>query len=187
MSRFSFAHLLGRGPSQDAPPGTPPANPPGQQGQIPPTLNMPPAGGNAPPAPGQIDPAAAAAAAQQAAIDQAVAAAVGAARTEAAAAERQRCGEILSAPEAAGNLVMACHLAFETDLSAQAAISALRAVPAPAPKGNPNALLQQDQAPQPKIGGAVDGGGQDDAATSAAIINTMRSFGMHPAGPVKEG
>ncbi len=174
---FNFLHLLGGGQPAPANPGA----------QTPPTLQIPPPGGNAqPPAP---DPAAVAAAAQQqAAIDQAVTAAVTTARAEATAAERQRCGEILSAPEAAGRIVMACRLAFETDMPAQAAIGAMRVMPAPAPPGNPLALQQQNAAPQPNVGPAADPGkGDDDAAASAAIINTMKAFGMHPAGQTKEG
>jgi hypothetical protein len=45
----------------------------------------------------------------------------------AASAERARCAAIFAAPEAAVNLSLAAHLAFETDLTAKQAVGALRA------------------------------------------------------------
>lgn len=48
----------------------------------------------------------------------------------ACADERQRCAAIFASPEAQGRIAMACELAFNTELSAEAAIGIMKATPA---------------------------------------------------------
>ncbi len=98
-------------------------------------------------------------------------------------AERARCAAIFAAPAAAGNLVLACHLAFETGLSARQAVGLLKSA-APGqgeapPKGNPRALQQMNASQQPQIGPGGDGGASGaDAKLAAQVLSNMAACGL---------
>ncbi|WP_372396910.1 hypothetical protein ABMY26_22735 [Azospirillum sp. HJ39] len=105
----------------------------------------------------------------------------------AAPGERERCAAIFAAPAAAGRVQLAAHLAFNTDLTVEAACAALEAapagasVPAPAPAGNPLALAAMDAHPTPTVGAATDAGSlSDDDKAAAAVLASMAAVGLIP-------
>lgn len=80
---------------------------------------------------------------------------------EGATAERARCKAILGAKDSKGREEMAQHLAFETDMAADAAIALLGKSPAKADAPAKSASAPRLSVPQP----SVDAGGpQDDQA-----------------------
>lgn len=124
-------------------------------------------------------PAAAGAAESDAAAATAATAATEAAVSKAVADFRDRCAAIFADKAAAGNVGLACHLAFETDLTAAQAIKALAVAPAPA-KGDRLSTAMTTLG-NPTIG--PDGG--SDATTEVATagwdkaigrVNTRRGF-----------
>lgn len=89
-------------------------------------------------------------------------------------AERRRCAAILSAPEAAGQVVLACHLAFNTGLSAAAAIGTLKATaPAATPaggKGKLAAAMGAQRQPHLGAGGAAASTPEDAGREMVALM-----------------
>jgi hypothetical protein len=60
--------------------------------------------------------------------------------------EKARCAAILKSPEAKGREAMAMHLALKTDVPADAAIQALRTVPAAAPVAAAVSVIDEERA-----------------------------------------
>lgn len=88
-------------------------------------------------------------------------------RADGATAERERIALITTASEAEGRLALAQHLAFETDMAAEAALKALAAAPLAAPPGRPSRLAAAMAVTrQPNVG---DGGGEQDPDGRQAI------------------
>lgn len=104
----------------------------------------------------------------------------------AAPGERERCAAIFAAPAAAGRVQLAAHLAFNTDLTVEAACAALEAAPAgatmpSASTGNPLALAAMDAHPTPTVGAATDAGSlSDDDKAAAAVLASMAAVGLIP-------
>lgn len=102
----------------------------------------------------------------------------------AAPGERERCAAIFAAPAAAGRVQLAAHLAFNTDLTVEAACAALEAAPigATAPgasTGNPLALAAMDAHPNPTVGASTDVGSlSDDEKAAAAVLASMVAVGL---------
>ncbi|WP_049976055.1 hypothetical protein [Azospirillum sp. B506] len=102
----------------------------------------------------------------------------------AAPSERERCAAIFATPAAAGRVQLAAHLAFNTDLTVEAACAALEAAPigAPAPSastGNPLALAAMDAHPNPTVGASTDAGSlSDDEKAAAAVLASMAAVGL---------
>ena len=104
----------------------------------------------------------------------------------AAPSERERCAAILAAPAAAGRVQLAAHLAFNTDLTVEAACAALEAAPigvtapgASTPTGNPLALAAMDAHPNPTVGASTDTGSlSDDEKAAAAVLSSMAAVGL---------
>ncbi|MGA1860330.1 hypothetical protein VH569_30470 [Azospirillum sp. 11R-A] len=102
----------------------------------------------------------------------------------AAPSERERCAAIFAAPAAAGRVQLAAHLAFNTDLTVEAACAALEAAPigATAPgasTGNPLALAAMDAHPNPTVGASTDAGTlSDDEKAAAAVLASMAAVGL---------
>lgn len=98
--------------------------------------------------------------------------------------ERERCAAIFAAPAAAGRVQLAAHLAFNTDLTVEAACAALEAAPigATAPgasTGNPLALAAMDAHPNPTVGASTDAGTlSDDEKAAAAVLASMAAVGL---------
>ena len=92
---------------------------------------------------------------------------------EARAAERARCRAIFAAPAAAGNVALAAHLAFDTDLTAEQAIGAL----ALGGKSGGGLAARMQSAPNPTLGAGnpakPDAGSPD--ALAAQIIAAART------------
>ncbi|MGG5811463.1 hypothetical protein [Falsiroseomonas sp. CW058] len=93
-------------------------------------------------------------------------------------AERARCAGIFSAPEAAGNVALAAHLAFETDLPAAAAIGALRA----AGTGGRRGLADRMAAETPPRLGADGGAGTPGRDTPEGNADFVLNAGRRPRG-----
>lgn len=110
--------------------------------------------------------------------EEASAQAIAAAVRQAVAAERKRCAAIFAARSAAGNVPQACVLAFNTNLSAKAAIAVLDSGGAspPAKGGALSAAMRGVQVPALGGGGADDG--DDDAVKmlSAAVSRTIKDM-----------
>ncbi len=106
----------------------------------------------------------------------------------AAPSERERCAAIFAAPAAAGRVQLAAHLAFNTDLTVEAACAALEAAPigaitpgASTPTGNPLALAAMDAHPNPTVGASTDTGTMsDDEKATAAVLSSMAAVGLIP-------
>ncbi|CBS88714.1 hypothetical protein [Azospirillum lipoferum] len=104
----------------------------------------------------------------------------------AAPSERERCAAIFAAPAAAGRVQLAAHLAFNTDLTVEAACAALEAAPigatapgASTPTGNPLALAAMDAHPNPTVGASTDTGSlSDDEKAAAAVLSSMAAVGL---------
>lgn len=100
----------------------------------------------------------------------------------AAPGERERCAAIFAAPAAAGRVPLAAHLAFNTDLTVEAACAALEAAPitaAPAPTGNPLALAAMNAHANPAVGPATDTDSlSDDDKAAAAVLASMAAVGL---------
>ncbi|AWB07499.1 hypothetical protein A6A40_20965 (plasmid) [Azospirillum humicireducens] len=104
----------------------------------------------------------------------------------AAPGERERCAAIFAAPAAAGRVQLAAHLAFNTDLTVEAACAALEAAPigatapgASTPTGNPLALAAMDAHPNPTVGASTDTGSlSDDEKAAAAVLSSMAAVGL---------
>lgn len=102
----------------------------------------------------------------------------------AAPSERERCAAIFAAPAAAGRVQLAAHLAFNTDLTVEAACAALEAAPigATAPgasTGNPLALAAMDAHTNPTVGASTDTGSlSDDQKAAAAVLASMAAVGL---------
>ena len=84
----------------------------------------------------------------------------------AASAERARCAAIFAAPEAAANLSLAAHLAFETDLTAKQAVGALRAGGMAAEQPRRSSLSERMER-QPKANLGTGGNAGPDMSTAA--------------------
>lgn len=106
----------------------------------------------------------------------------------AAPSERERCAAIFAAPAAAGRVQLAAHLAFNTDLTVEAACAALEAAPigatapgASTPTGNPLALAAMDSHPNPTVGASTDTASMsDDQKAAAAVLASMAAVGLIP-------
>lgn len=104
----------------------------------------------------------------------------------AAPSERERCAAIFAAPAAAGRVQLAAHLAFNTDLTVEAACAALEAAPigatassASTPTGNPLALAAMDAHPNPTVGASTDTATlSDDQKAAAAVLASMAAVGL---------
>lgn len=104
----------------------------------------------------------------------------------AAPSERERCAAIFAAPAAAGRVQLAAHLAFNTDLTVEAACAALEAAPigattpgASTPTGNPLALAAMDAHPNPTVGASTDTATMsDDEKAAAAVLASMAAVGL---------
>ncbi len=102
----------------------------------------------------------------------------------AAPSERERCAAIFAAPAAAGRVQLAAHLAFNTDLTVEAACAALEAAPIGATTpgastGNPLALAAMDAHPNPTVGASTDTGTMsDDEKAAAAVLASMAAVGL---------
>ncbi len=93
---------------------------------------------------------------------------------DAAAHERQRIGAILNAPEAQGREALARHLACNTDLTAEAAVAALKA----ATPEKPGGALASLMATQPNANiGAGDSGGDPRPSLAASMRARFASDG----------
>ncbi len=87
----------------------------------------------------------------------------------AAADERQRIGAIVNAPEAEGRTDLARHLAFETDMSAEAAVSVLKASPMASVASNENSLdAAMAGTEQPNITAMADDAEESEASQFVA-------------------
>jgi hypothetical protein len=87
--------------------------------------------------------------------------------------ERARCAAIFATPQAAGNIALACSLAFETTQTRQEAIAVLKSQPA-----NPGASAARSAAnPRLGAGGAVSG----PAAVAASWDTAFAKVGATPA------
>lgn len=101
-----------------------------------------------------------------------------------APSERERCAAIFAAPAAAGRVQLAAHLAFNTDLTVEAACAALEAAPigATAPgasTGNPLALAAMDAHTNPTVGASTDTASMsDDQKAAAAVLASMAAVGL---------
>lgn len=101
----------------------------------------------------------------------------------AASAERARCAAIFATPEAAANLSLAAHLAFETDLTAKQAVGALRAggVTAAAEHPRRSSLSERmERAPKADVGPGENAG--PDMSTAAGVAAFILGAGR----PVKK-
>lgn len=121
--------------------------------------------------PAQIEAAAAKDAADKAAKD-------------ARAAERMRTQAILNAPEAKGREEMAKHLAFNDDMSAEAAIALLKVAPIATPSSDAGAASNRLEVPVPPVNPDASANGPDPKAALpwdkvAAQLNEEMSF-THP-------
>ncbi|MBP2309387.1 hypothetical protein GBZ48_21615 [Azospirillum melinis] len=100
--------------------------------------------------------------------------------------ERERCAAIFAAPAAAGRVQLAAHLAFNTDLTVEAACAALEAAPIGATMpgastGNPLALAAMDAHPNPTVGASTDTATlSDDQKAAAAVLASMAAVGLIP-------
>ena len=104
-----------------------------------------------------------------------------AAKREAVKASQERIAAILGAPEAEGRQELARQLAFETELSAEAAVKALAA----APKAGVNPLAQAMGAVKNP---AVGAGGDDKGLNPvAAMVNSMKAQVARTYGPEVKG
>lgn len=104
----------------------------------------------------------------------------------AAPSERERCAAIFASPAAAGRVQLAAHLAFNTDLTVEAACAVLEAAPIGASTpgastGNPLALAAMDAHTNPTVGASTDTGTMsDDEKAAAAVLSSMAAVGLIP-------
>ncbi len=103
------------------------------------------------------------------------------ARADAVKAERARVSGIQTCEEAKGREALAAHLAFETDMSVDAARKLLAAAPIAAPAAKGNAFKEaMDAGKHPNIG--VDGGGSGgdggEQTGAAAILSAAKMAGV---------
>lgn len=94
-----------------------------------------------------------------------------------AAAERARCRAIFAAPEAAGNVALAAHLAFDTDQTAAQAVATLKL----GGKSSAGGLgARMAAAPNPSLGsdrGARAGAGTPEAAAASITAAYRKATG----------
>lgn len=99
-------------------------------------------------------------------------------------AERARCAAIFAAPEAAANVQLAAHLAFETDLSVQAAVGTLKAGAAGGSNRHARGGLADRMAGEksPRLGADGGGGTTPDRDTPEGNAAFILNAGRRPKG-----
>lgn len=91
-------------------------------------------------------------------------------RKAGAEAERKRCASIFQAKEAAGREALAAELAFNTSMTAEAAIAVLKSSP------KASSLSSRMKAHDPKIGAAAPGVSDDRVASASAAYRARRGL-----------
>lgn len=93
-----------------------------------------------------------------------------------ARAQRRRCTKILDSKAAAANLVLACSLAFETSMTAAAAIAVLEKTPAPAARGGLATRMAESGADRLRVAPSAPEAPKGAAAIAASWDHAAKDF-----------